>query len=285
MPIRPFPSARRAAAAVLVTALAATPHLAAAQTDYYNTDRGRPLQVQDAHAIERYALELQAAPLRWSRAAGPHIVFAVEPKLAWGILPRTQLEVGLPVFVTDGFDAGPRSGVGAVHVSALHALNVETLGMPALALEAAVAIPAGRFGPSGAYATVGAIATRTVGFGRVHLNAQLTGGRDIAADDARLDHPRGVGLEELSRWTAGVAVDRTFPLRSMLLGAELVARRPIVDGAEVQWQAAGGMRLQLSPQWALDAGVGRSFGDDREWSLTVGAAWAFGLLTLIPAGR
>ncbi|MBA2669021.1 MAG: hypothetical protein H0U67_01455, partial [Gemmatimonadetes bacterium] len=29
----------------------------AAQTDYYNTDAGRPVRIEDAHPVERYAFE------------------------------------------------------------------------------------------------------------------------------------------------------------------------------------------------------------------------------------
>jgi hypothetical protein len=261
------------------------PALARAQTDYFNTDRGRPLHVQDATPIERYAFELQAAPVRWSRASGARVTWSVEPELAYGILPRTQLEMGIPLFLTEGLGDGSRAGVGAVHLSALHALNSETLGMPALAVNAALTIPAGRFGSRQALVSLGALATRTMSFGRVHLNADATAGDDIAADDPRWATPRSAGLEELSRWTAGVAVDRALPLRSMLVGAELVARRPLRAGHEVEWQAATGVRWQLDPYWAIDAGIGRGFGDAGEWSLTFGAARSFGLLHLIPLNR
>jgi len=285
MSIHIFARAYCVASHCLLAAALLAPTAAVAQTDYFNTDRGRPLQTQDALAIERYALELQAAPLRWSRAAGPHVVWAVEPELAYGILPRTQLEIGLPFYFTDGFDAGSRGGIGAVHLSVMHVLNVETLGFPAMALEAGVAIPAGRFGASDLYTTLGAIATRTMAVGRVHVNAEFTQGNGIAATDRRWEESRSAGLEELSRWKAGVAVDRALPLRSMLLGAELVASRSMRDGADVDWNTAAGVRWQLAPQWAVDGGIGRSFGNSREWSLTVGAAWSFGLIHLIPLNR
>ena len=32
--------------------------VAGAQTDYYNTDRGRPVEIEDAYPTERYAFEL-----------------------------------------------------------------------------------------------------------------------------------------------------------------------------------------------------------------------------------
>jgi len=53
----------------------------------------------------------------------------------------------------------------------------------------------------------------------------------------------------------------------------------------VEWTAGAGLRWQLDPWWALDAGLGRSFGDDRGWSLTFGAARSFGILKLFPLGR
>lgn len=258
---------------------------ARAQTDYFNTDRGRPLHVQDAVAIERYAFELQAAPIRMSRLAGARGVWSIEPELAYGILSRTQLEIGLPVFVTEGFGTRPRSGLGALHVSMLHALNTETLGLPALALNAALSIPAGSFGPRRAYPTLGLIATRTTSLGRIHLNVDGTLGSELASDDSRLSGPRGVGYDDLSRWMAGVALDRTLPLRSMLLGAEVVARQPLIEDADLVWQAAAGVRWQLAPQWALDAGVGRSLCEDAEWSITLGAARSFGLIHLFPRSR
>src|SRR5688572_23274403 len=40
---------------------------AAAQTDYYNIDSGRPVRIEDAYPVERYAFEAQVAPLRMER--------------------------------------------------------------------------------------------------------------------------------------------------------------------------------------------------------------------------
>ena len=259
--------------------VAAVPAVAGAQTDYFNTDRGRPLHVQDAVTIERFAFELQAAPVRWTRSAGARVVWSVEPELAYGLLPRTQLEVGIPVLFTEGFSGEKNRGVGAVHVSVLHALNVETLGWPALALNAAVAIPAGDYGPQRTYATLGALATRTMGWGRLHFNVDGTPGPVLA------DAGNDPALHDVSRWTAGMAIDRALPLRSLLLGAEAVAQRPLRDDADVEWRAAAGVRWQLDPQWAIDAGLRRSLGDEHEWSLTFGAARSFGFIRLFPGNR
>lgn len=263
---------------LLGAGLVAMPFGAGAQTDYFNTDRGRPLHVQDAIPVERYAFELQAAPLRWSRAPGARVLWSVEPELAYGILPRTQLEIGLPVFVAEGAGNGRTHGVGAVHVSVLHALNVESLGWPALALNLAAAIPAGEFGPDAAYGAVGGIATRTTRLARVHVNVDAVIGPSTAGSGTG-------GAHDLERWSAGVALDRAMPLRSLLVAAEVVAGRPMDPADDLRWRAGAGIRWQLTPYWAVDAGIGRAFGDEREWSLTFGAARAFGLVRLPRARR
>jgi hypothetical protein len=76
----------------------------------------------------------------------------------------------------------------------------------------------------------------------------------------------------------GAAVDRTFPLRSLLVTGELVARQPLREGEDVEWNTATGLRYQLSPRVAGDAGGGyRITGDDQGWFVTFGAAVAVGL--------
>lgn len=269
--------------AALLVALAA-PAVSGAQTDYFNTDRGRPLHVQDAIAIERYAFELQVAPLRWSRSSGSGL-WSVEPELAYGLMARTQIGIGVPIVHANDFEGGTRTSLGALHFSVLHALNTETLGLPALAVSAGYAAPVGAFGPPRGYPSFGLLATRTTSLGRVHLNGDFTPGGEIAADDEVLESPRVVGIDELSRWMVGTAIDRTFPLRSVLVGVELLARQPIVEGSDVQWEAAAGVRWQFDPRWSLDAGLGRSFGPGGEWSLTFGAARSFGLIQFMPLGR
>src|SRR5688500_4458202 len=72
---------------VVVAAIGAS-RPASAQTDYYNTDAGRPIRIEDAYATERYAFELQLAPLRLERSRGGVYNWGVEPEIAYGILPR-----------------------------------------------------------------------------------------------------------------------------------------------------------------------------------------------------
>lgn len=268
---------RRAAhAAALALAILATPFVAsraAAQTDYYNTDAGRPITIEDAYPIERRALEIQVAPLRLARARGGVYAWGIEPEVAVGLLARTQIEIGFPLSYTD-LGAGRHStGLAGVELSALHNLNVETA-IPALAIAGDLLLPVGGLAPERPYASVKGIATRTFTWARFHLNGQYTfGDRLVGADDGDGAH----GAVELSRWMGGLAVDRTFPLQSLLLTAELVARQPLVDGSDLAWDTAAGARYQLSPRSALDGGVGYRLTGEEGWFVTFGAALSVGL--------
>lgn len=261
--------------AALLTVSCLSPALLAAQTDYYNTDAGRPIRIEDAHAIERRAIELQVAPLRLERPRREGYRWGVEPELALGLFPRTQIELGVPLVHVDAVGAR-QTALAGLELSALHTLNAETR-LPALALAADVVFPVGGLGPSRAIPSVKAIATRTLPWGRVHANAQLT----FAARDSVTSHTTATGTPanaEFSRWMAGIAVDRTLPLRALLITAEVVASDPLVRGGARRWDVAGGARTQLSPRIAFDAGAGyRLAGDDAGWFITTGAAVAIGI--------
>lgn len=246
---------------------------AAAQTDYYNTDARRPVRVEDAYPVERYAFEAQVAPLRLERSDAGVYAWEFEPELAYGILPRTHLEVGVPLIYSEEGSEGD-FGVGGIDVSLLHNLNVETRTLPAFAVAAEALLPVGNFAPDRVYPTVKGIATRTFTLARVHLNGAYTFGP--APDE-------GVEVGEASRWMAGVAVDRTFPLRAMLLIADAYVEEPLHEEEDARWTVEAGTRYQLNPFFALDAGVGRRLtGDEQGWFVTFGAAHVFAVRSLIP---
>jgi hypothetical protein len=275
-------SSYNAASRFMTTALAislvfATAGTAGAQTDYYNTDAGRPLTIEDASATERYAFELQLAPLRLERSRGVYR-WEVEPEIAYGMFPRTQLEIGLPLSYVDQGPGSSRSGLGGVGIALLHNLNAET-SIPALAIAGDILLPVGALAPNAAVFSAKGILTRTFRWARFHVNGQYTFGPDDAEPLAGGD----VEEAEVSRWLAGVAVDRTFPLRSMLIGAEVFAERGRSVEAETEWNAAIGVRRQLSPTFNVDAGIGKQLnGDDRSWFATFGLAHAFALKSLLP---
>lgn len=244
----------------------------AAQTDYYNTDAGRPMQIEDASSIERRAFEIQAAPLRLERARGGTYHWGVEPELAYGILPRTNIEIGVPFAFIDAGNGGNSAGLSGLHLSAFHNLNVET-SIPALAVSATVLVPVGSLAADETYTSVKAIMTRTFTWARFHVNGEYTFGSRVGSSDEA-----STGAAELSSWIGGVAVDRTFPLSSLLVTGEVYAREPIHMDEELEWNTGIGLRYQLDPRFNIDGGIGRRLtGDDRGWYVTFGTAYAVGL--------
>ncbi len=244
-----------------------------AQTDYYNTSAGRPLRIEDAQSVEFRAIEFDVAPLRLERARAGSYRWSVHPEVEVGVLPRTQLQLGLPLAYVDTPGRRER-GLAGMELSVLHSLNAETR-IPALAVAADVFMPVGALGGDEIYATLKGIVTRTLPWARFHINAEVTAGSEPIPDAGAQDEAVHV---DASRWLAGVAVDKPFPLQSLLLGAEVFAEQPIIESASVAWSAGAGARYQLSPRWAVDAGIGRRFtGDDRTWYVTFGSAFVIGV--------
>ena len=255
--------------AVLITclALAAPVH---AQTDYYNTSAGRPMRIEDASPLEYRGIELNLAPIRWESARNATNRWSLHPEVAVGVLPRTQLQIGAPFAHVDQ-TASSTTGLAGLEISALHALNAET-SIPAFALAADLALPVGPLAADAAYGTLKAIMTRTLPAARIHANAQVTVGPTVRDVD---EH---ASASDASRWLAGIAVDKTLPLRSLLLSVESFAEQPIREDASLEWNVGAGVRMQLAPRWALDGGVGRRLtGDDQLWYITFGSAYALGI--------
>lgn len=252
-----------------------------AQTDYYNTDRGRPIEVEDAYTTERHAFELKLAPVRLERAEGGVYQWGIEPELAYGILPRTHVEIGVPVAYVDAGAAGRRGGLAGLDVSMMHNFNAESRTLPAFGVRGDLLAPVGNLAPDRGYASVTGMATRTYSWMRFHVNGAYTFGEapSLAASSA------GRSVVEQRRWLAGVAADKTFPLHSVLLTGELVVAQPLVDAEPVEYTVGSGVRYQWSPTLALDAGLGRRLtGDNRAWYVTFGTAYAFALAALMPGG-
>lgn len=261
---------RVASLCILVSAAGALP--LSAQTDFYNTSRGRPLRVEDAYPVERFAAELAFAPLRLEHADTGPLEVLLQPMLAYGILPRTELELGAGFGILDDGLGAHRRGVAGVEVGVLHTLTSETRAHPAVALAGELLLPVGSLAPDATFVTVSAIGTRTTRWGRVHLNTGYT----LGPDDAPAAH--------LPRWSAGFAVDRTWPLRSLLAAAEVTVEEPVGAG-DLVWHAGTGVRWQWTPRVVVDGGVGRRFGSAGAWSFTLGLAYAFGVRGLIPVAR
>lgn len=149
--------------------LFATPMLGA-QTGYYNLDSGRPSRVEDAIPTELREIELQFLPFRAERLGDGTERYRLEPKVAYGILPRTEVEVRVPVMDVRSPNTPEVLGVASVAVGALYAFNIETGQIPALAVAAELVAPAGSLSAPNASYSLKALLTRTLHFARVHLN-------------------------------------------------------------------------------------------------------------------
>ncbi len=68
----------------------------AAQTDYRNLDEGRPLRVEDANPIERYAFEFLTS-YGLERRQGGATVHAFVPELEYGIVANGEPGIAAPV--------------------------------------------------------------------------------------------------------------------------------------------------------------------------------------------
>jgi len=152
---------------------------AAAQSDYRNTDSGRPLRIEDAEATERYALEFSFAPFRLERPRAGIERWQYEPRLSYGILPRTEIELRAP-FVYRELNASPRGGLAGLGMSVFRNLNDETPSMPSFAVSGEYVVPAGGAATNPGSWVVRGIATRSYSLGRVHLNAAYGSYNSIA---------------------------------------------------------------------------------------------------------
>ena len=145
-------------------------HTAGAQTGYYNLDSGRPTRIEDALPTPRGELEAQFLPVRAEWIGGGTALQRIEPKLSYGVLPMTEIELRVPLVRSQSPGTVTTVGIASAAVSALHAFNVETR-WPALALTGEVVLPVGSLSaPTTSYSIKGLL-TKTLSFGRIEVNA------------------------------------------------------------------------------------------------------------------
>jgi hypothetical protein len=254
----------------VIATLLGIPSVALAQLDYRNLDDDRPTLIEDAYPLERYGFEI-LAPWRYSRAQGGGGVHAFIPELEYGLFGNFQLGLKAPIARVET-TGGHEWGIAGLRLFGLYNFNTEGAWLPALALRADATFPVGGLAGEGTRFTAKAIATRSWGQSRVHLNGAYTFGADrlLAAADAA------------HKWWLGGAVDRTLFRQSTLLIVELYALRPAAS-EPVELNTSFGVRHQWTPTMVFDLGVARrlrSTGPDYE--ITLGFSRAFGLAVLLP---
>lgn len=292
---------------VVISALlvCAASSAAGAQIDYRNIDSGRPVRIGDATPTELKSLELSLATARVDKLSLGRYRLQLEPRIAYGILPRTEFSMRAPVYFYER-SLSPRAGVGGLGVGGEHQLNIESLSFPSVAIAGELFVPMGPAALRNSYSIKG-LATRTLPAMRLHLNASygsfsfrrpLAGERIIppihgpcvfqtpddafggvrAACSAAPAAPSAAGgaaelgpIVTRGQWVAGLAVDKSLPLRSMLLIADVFAQKYEGIGRPVDWTAEIGGRTQLNRGVVVDAAIGRLFtGESKAWFLNVG---------------
>ncbi len=259
----------RAAVAALFGLFLAASRLEA-QLDYRNLDDERPVATEDAYPVEHYAFEV-LAPLAFATNDGAQ-QYLLAPEVEYGMLANTQVGVRVPLAVST-IGGTSEAGLGGLTAYALYNFNTESRVLPALALRGDVSFPVGSLAGDGLRFTLKAIATRSWGIWRAHLNLLGSAGSN---DD--------LGVDALPRWAATVAVDRTFWRQSLLVVGELAVFQA-ASGAATQATAALGMRWQWTPTLVLDTGVStRLTATGPDFTMTIGFTHVLAFRALMPSG-
>jgi hypothetical protein len=253
---------RWAALAALPLALsAACAQPLAAQTDFHNLDKDRPLRVEDALAGKFRSLEFKFAPLEFTRFGADRWEMEPQFELKAGILPGIEASAGYhPSIVRAGGETS--TGAGTFELSTLASLWNEAPRLPAAALRATAHLPARRGEEAGHGSSVElrGILTRSIsGPVRLHLNGA------------------GILGEAPERAWFGAALDWVLPFRHTLLLAE--GWTNLVEEGDATVHAGVGVRTQLAPTVVLDLGLGHDLAGAREgsWHLRLGLTREFGL--------
>ncbi|MBI4410518.1 MAG: hypothetical protein HY561_12470 [Gemmatimonadetes bacterium] len=261
------------AAAVAILVFAA-PRPARGQIDYRNLDDDRPTFVEDAYAAEAYAFEV-ITPYLLERERDGTFVHASVLELEYGIVRNAHVGIKVPVALRR--EAGSNDwGLSGIRVFGLYNFNTESPLLPAFSLRGDAALPVGSLAGSDARISLKAIATRSFGRTRIHMNAAYAFGPDGTP----------AVVESLPRWWVGVAADRTFFRESILVIGEVYVLRE-EDDARVEVNVSAGLRYQWRPTTVIDVGVARGLREDLgpDYALTVGITNAFAIAVLMAGIR
>jgi hypothetical protein len=281
-----------------------------AQSEYRNIEGGRPVRVSDASPTELHGLDLDLTTVRVDKLSFGRYRLQVEPRVSYGILPRTDMSIRALGFYREP-SAIPRGTVAGVGIGGEYQLKMESLHLPAMALAGEVWLPTGPNASVPAY-SVKALVTRSFPIGRLHLNggygtysikipvvppgstlippvidapcsvSPSEGGISLrmfcssntsltAANMAAAELKPGNNTGK--RWLLGAAVDHAYPLHSVLLVAGMFAERFEGMGRPTDWTAEGGIRKQISTRLVADLGLGRKFsGVTTSWFATFGTS-------------
>jgi hypothetical protein len=245
---------------------------AAAQVEYRNLDEGRPLVTEDAYPVERYAFEV-TAPYRFEADADGTELHTIVPEVVYGFVPNVHLGLRVPIAILDGLETD--GGLSGLQLFGLYNFNTEAPSLPAISVGADLGFPVGSLGGEDTRFVVKAIATRSWGRVRAHVN--------VARGFGSEDEP--AVADPLPRWEASAATDWTIFRSSLLLLAE-IATVQVVDEGATEVRASIGSRWQWTPTLVLDLGITRRLSNvGPDIGITLGLSHSFAIPALIPEGK
>ena len=267
---------RKACGLSLLAVAAALAPEARAQADYRNLDPGRPVAIEDAQPIEFRAFEIQFSLPRFTRERGGDWELGFEPEFKVGFARDWQIGVSSELVVA----REENNTVSTFRDTQLHLLynfNQESRQWPGFALRPELTIRSGGLGSEHEHGALKAIVSKTLHRNRVHFNGSYTVGPTEAP---------GRGGELVNRFLYGAAYERTFPLHFVVLLADVYARKPI-DNSPTEVVFEVGTRVQVNPQWVVDAGVSSGVLRDSvgpDFGFTFGVSYSFSFRSLFPTG-
>lgn len=246
-----------AAAAVALLSLAAVVH-AAGDDDRYSVENDFPLRVEDAFPLEPGEAYLKLVT-RYSHGPDGGDETLVQPEIALGILPHTDLHVALPYLI--GPDDRTGSGVTNVNVQTLLLEQKQGDWWPSVAVEGDLLLPTG-VGSEGLDTTLELVATQTLtwspAYDAVHVNLFWTHNAGADAETERDD-----------AYTAILGYSRRVAPDTVVLADVLWERTTSKDDAGQL--AEIGVIQQFGEHVQLSAALGVGLGDDApDFSATVG---------------
>lgn len=235
----------------------------ASATDHFNLESGIPTTIEDIEPIDRGHAEFQAFG-RFERLRGEKNIGEAEPRLALGILDKTQLEIATPLLLGEG----AANGNGDVQVSVLRKLRDDSReeSWPGFAIEADIRLPTGIEGQgfkNRLDAGLTALMKKEVGSYNFHLNV----GFDWSNDESD---------EEMLRrdvWSAAIGHHTPLSEQVVLVVSDLVWRQADDKAARDIWLLETGVRVQLASELigAIGIGAGLNRGPETPTvALTVG---------------
>lgn len=235
-----------------------------AQVDFRNSDRGRPILIEDAYPIEFLAFELQGG-IQYERREGENEL-SFRPEFRFGGYKNLQL--GIETDIINQWNGDRVSGISDTFIHLLYNFNQEGLEIPALSIRLDGGIPTGGLGTDHFHTSAALLATKSFRDLRFHSNLSYTLG------PTALEGEGG----ELSRYFYGLGIDYTWPLKFIMVMGDIVLIKPI-DNQKSELLLELGTRMQIHPKWVLDAGIGtgafREEGSDV--IATVGLTYIFGV--------